>query len=378
MQLTVSVLLPTYNRAGLLVETIDSLLAQTRPVDEILVIDDGSSDDTAARVAAYGAPVRYIHQPNGGKSSALNLGLAQSTGDLVWICDDDDLLLPQACERMATTLEADAGLGYCAARHEDFTFNPVSGETRLKPPGYMKRSQPDELFPDLLIGCHIFQPGLMVRRTVYDQVGPFRKDLTRSQDFEMLLRVARTSRGVQLDEVLFHHREHDGERGSAAERFSMQQANARWIHFHRVIMENLVPDLDDAEILPASVWTDPARATTRQRTAAIKRATIYARNQLWPEAVHAWHEIAEGAGGPLDELERDMMGSATLYSLGCDQLLDDKAVRAAALALKKVSPLGREMLSQVARSLRWRLKLALTKRQFGRAFSLARFILAAR
>jgi hypothetical protein len=217
----------------------------------------------------------------------------------------------------------------------------------------------------------------MVRRTVYDRVGPFREELTRSQDFEMLLRVARANRGVQLDEIVYHHREHAGERGSARERFSARQANAKWIHFHRVIMEPLVADLSDAEILPASIWNDPARQVTRKRTAAIKRATIYARNQLWPEAVAAWHEIATAYEGPLDRLEQDMVGSATLYTLGCDQLIEDRAVRQQALQLKQVSPLGRQIVNQVARSLRWRLKLAIQQGQLARAVHLVRFILTA-
>ena len=374
----VSVLLPTFNRADLIGETIDSVLAQSRQVDEILVIDDGSTDATAQVVARYGDAVTYISKPNGGKSSALNLGLRHATGSLIWICDDDDLLLPHACERLAGRLEANPALGYCAGMHEDFIINPETGEAEIKAPGYLRASKPDEIFPDLLDGCHIFQPGLMVRRTTYDKVGPFREDLVRSQDYEMLLRIARATTGILLEEVVFQHREHLGDRGSATERFSMAQANEKWIRFHRIIMEPLLPDLADSEILPASVWDAPERADTRGRTAAIKRASVYARNQLWPEAANAWTTIAAGRPAPLDAYEEALVKGATLYSLGCDGLLYDKSVRQQVLVLKAQSALGKAILRLIARSLHWRLKAALVDRRFGRAWAILTFLLAAR
>jgi len=354
----ISVILPTYNRAELVGETIDSLLAQSRPVDELLVIDDGSTDNTREVIARYGDAVKYLAKPNGGKASALNYGLKCATGDLIWICDDDDLLLPGACEHMARALSEDPELGFCAGLHEDFTIDEATGEMQIKAPGYQRKSSPEEIFPDLLDGCHIFQPGLLVRRSAYEQVGPFDETLIRSQDYEMLLRLARATRGRLLQEIVFRHREHQGERGSAGERFSMLQANAKWIRYHRLIMEPLMADLGDSEILPASIWNDPARRATRQRTAMLKRASIYARSQLWPEAAATWTQASAGFSGPLDGYEQSLVKGATLYSLGCDALLNDEDVRRTVLALKHCSELGRTIVSLVAGSLRWRLKQA--------------------
>lgn len=376
MTYRVSVILPTYNRADLIGETIDSVLGQTRPVDDILVVDDGSTDTTADIVATYGDAVRYISKPNGGKSSALNLGLAETSGDLVWVCDDDDLLLEDACQRFLDAFDRDPGLGYCAGRHIDFVVDARSGEKQFKAPGYMRSSKPDELFSDLLDGCHIFQPGLMVKRAVYETVGPFNETLIRSQDYEMLLRIARTSRGRLLDETVFHHREHQGDRGSKAERFSMAEANAKWIRFHRIIMEPLIPSLSDAELLPEHIWNAPERAELRGRTAALKRASVYARNQLWPEAAANWGKIALEFKGPLDAYEENLIKEATQHNLGCDQLLDDASVRHDVLGLKRVSPLGKAITRLIARSLLWRLKAALKAGQVGRALSIFRFVIA--
>jgi hypothetical protein len=76
----ISVIVPTFNRASYIEQCLDSLLAQTVPALEILVVDDGSQDDTAQRVARYGSRVTYIHKPNGGKPSAVNLGLQRARG----------------------------------------------------------------------------------------------------------------------------------------------------------------------------------------------------------------------------------------------------------------------------------------------------------
>ena len=81
----VSIIVPTFNRAHYLAECLDSLLAQSIPAHEIIVIDDGSEDGTAALLVGYGERIRYVRKENGGKPSAVNLGLAIASGDLIWI-----------------------------------------------------------------------------------------------------------------------------------------------------------------------------------------------------------------------------------------------------------------------------------------------------
>ncbi len=377
MTARISVIVPTYNRVEYIGETLDSLLAQTQPVGEIWVIDDGSTDGTADYVAGLGDKVQYLAKPNGGKSSALNAGLDQVSGEFIWICDDDDVVLPDASAQLIAPLLKDPGLGYCAGLHDDFMIAKATGKKTIKRPGYRRRSAPDEIFPDLLDGCHIFQPGLLVRRSSYDLVGPFDEKLTRSQDYEMLLRLARATRGILLDGIVFHHREHDGDRGSAKQRFSTADSNARWIEFHRVIMEPLIPDLADAEILPDSIWNNPTHTDTRHRTALLKRASVYARSQLWPEAAETWAQAAQQFDGPLNRFETDIVKGATLYSLGCDGLLEDETVRSTVLDLKHQSVLGREITALLGRSLRWRIKQAVLSGQLRRAATLTRFLIAA-
>ena len=88
--LSVSVVIPTYNRAKLIRRAIDSALRQLRPGDEIIVVDDGSTDNTAAVVTAFGPPVQYFPTPNGGAGRARNVGIDHATGNLVAFLDSDD------------------------------------------------------------------------------------------------------------------------------------------------------------------------------------------------------------------------------------------------------------------------------------------------
>lgn len=373
----VSVILPTYNRADLISDTIESLLAQTRPVDEILVIDDGSTDETAQRVSAFGDQVRYHHKKNGGKSAALNLALTMIDGDCVWICDDDDLLLPDACARLMHEMEADPALDFCAGLHKDFYVDPKTGENVSKEPGYSKASHPDEVFSDALDGCHIFQPGLIVRRTFYDRVGPFDETLNRSQDYEMLLRLTRHGNGRVLPHVVFLHREHQGTRGAASERFTMQEANRKWIKYHRQIIKPLLDDVDDQELLPSDIWNDPSRAATRERTAMIRKGSIFGRHVLWDEALEAWAAIDPVPDAKLCDYEIQLIRMSTGYGLGCAPLLESDAVKAKMQALKAQSPLGRQIVRQLGRSVRWRIKHAVRGGAFGEAVQLTRFMMAA-
>jgi len=112
----VTVLIDTYNYGQYIEEAVESVLAQEFPREqrEILVVDDGSTDDTAQRLKKYGDEIRYIRKPNGGQASAFNLGFAEARGEIVATLDADDLWLPNKLRRVSETFEKnpDAGMVY--------------------------------------------------------------------------------------------------------------------------------------------------------------------------------------------------------------------------------------------------------------------------
>lgn len=370
----VSVILPTYNRAHLIGETLQSLVEQTRRPDEILVIDDGSSDDTPAVLDRFEG-LRVLRTSNRGKASALNLALTLISGDLVWIVDDDDLLLPDACMALSAPLEADPGLDFCAGRHLDFEVDKGTGQKIIRLPGYMRDSSPEQIFPDLLEGCHVFQPGLMVRKRVYDVVGPFNASLVRSQDYEMILRIARHHRGMQIPETVFLHREHGGRRGSAAEGFAASENADKWATFNRRIFLPLLDDLADEELLAAEDFEMLPPALQR-RAARVKRGCVLARQRIWPEAVAAWQEASTMEPAPLAELEREMLARSPNSALGAPELFADKAVRQGLVALSRMTSSGSEMAAILRRASRWHVRAAIRAGDWRHVIRGTRFLLA--
>ncbi|MEY3360998.1 MAG: hypothetical protein RL531_717 [Actinomycetota bacterium] len=108
----VSVVIPAYNAAGYLAPTIESVLAQTyRPI-EVLVVDDGSSDDTVGIARAFGDPIRVIEQENRGPAGARNTGFAAARGDIIALLDADDLWMPARLTACVDLLQSDPTLGF--------------------------------------------------------------------------------------------------------------------------------------------------------------------------------------------------------------------------------------------------------------------------
>jgi glycosyltransferase involved in cell wall biosynthesis len=124
----VSVIIPTWNRAGLVRTAIESALEQNYPHLEVLVVDDGSTDATEDVVKSFGAPVRYIRQANAGAASARNRGIREATGDLVAFLDSDDLFLPGKLQEQVQYFEQRPAtvLVYCW-----FSILDEAGRTRI-------------------------------------------------------------------------------------------------------------------------------------------------------------------------------------------------------------------------------------------------------
>lgn len=164
--------------------------------------------------------------------------------------------------------------------------------------------------------------GLIVRRRVYDEVGPFDEELVRSQDYEMLLRIARRYPGLMLPEVVFLHREHSGVRGTATVSFSASENADRWARFNRDIFTRVLDSLADHELLAPSDLAALPEAQ-RPRACRIKRGCVLARQRMWTEAVKAWRQAAAMDATPLSWLERDFLARSPNSALGAPKLFDN-------------------------------------------------------
>ena len=190
----VSVVIPTYNRADLLPACIDSALRQDYPSFEVLVVDDGSSDNTQDVCRAYGGTIRYIRKRNGGTASALNVGLGAMSGLwFKWLSSDDMFEKGGLSKLMATAVGTTADIVYGDLMEID-SRGRYRGERK-------QRSFSD--YNDLVVELwrHFIGSacGSVMRRSAFDRVGAFDESLGYAEDYEWWLR------GALIHGVGFRH-----------------------------------------------------------------------------------------------------------------------------------------------------------------------------
>lgn len=205
----VSTVIPTYNRREELPRAIDSALAQTYRNQEILVVDDGSTDGTSGMVAQrYGDRVRCIQRPNGGVSSARNHGMREARGEFIALLDSDDEWLPTKIEKQVALLQAhpDWGMVLCDVQRVDPQHRPTDILRRREAIPH----DGDVLVP-LLRMPSLVPASILLRRSVLDSVGGFDESLRTAEDIDFHLRVAAHGGiGVVEEPLVLAMRGHEG------------------------------------------------------------------------------------------------------------------------------------------------------------------------
>ncbi len=180
----VSVVIATYNRAQQVREAIDSVLAQTVPVREIIVVDDGSKDDTREQLLAYGDRVRSFFQANGGASAARNLAMRNATGEWLAFLDDDDVWLPNKIEKQMELAAQNPKLGlvYCS----DYAVDEQLSILYARNAAAENRG---DVFDRLLIKNFIFTSCVIARRDAVEKAGYMDLEFKFAQDWDLWLKV---------------------------------------------------------------------------------------------------------------------------------------------------------------------------------------------
>jgi glycosyltransferase involved in cell wall biosynthesis len=285
----ITVLIPTFNRAEYLGECLDSILAQTVPATQIIVVDDGSTDNTEEVLKPYMNNIEYLRIPQQGKPSAINHGLRMLSGDYLWIFDDDDVALPDALERFVAPLEKYPDYGfsfstffYASTSSENDKIGSILWETKI--PDLTTRGF---LIP-LLEADFIGGAALFARVSCYQKVGRFDPGLIRSQDYEMAIRIARNFKGVQAEGgATFHYRQHKGTRGTQRYNFHFNESTEKWLQFDQMFFRNLYSEIALWEYLP--VWQS---LDDYFRLALLQRISIMASKFLLPEIINDLKSLA--------------------------------------------------------------------------------------
>jgi glycosyltransferase involved in cell wall biosynthesis len=204
---SVSVVIPTYNQSQFLGAAIDSALSQSIPSLEVIVVDDGSTDDTERLLAGYRDRVRSIRQKNLGVGAARNNGARIAKGSLLAFLDSDDIWLPQKLSFQIQRFEKEPALGlvHCGLEFIDGQGTAIGSET-------------DGLEGDVSVHMLLFRrpvilgggSGAVIRKAIFDELGGFDPCLSTSADWDLYYRIASRSRVGFVPDVLLRYRIHTG------------------------------------------------------------------------------------------------------------------------------------------------------------------------
>lgn len=232
-----SLVIPTYNRANLLVETIESALNQTERFSEIIVVDDGSTDKTRDALENFKGRVKLIALKNGGVQRARNTGIIAAQNPLVALCDSDDLLSPDYCRQIAQWMTEHPDIDACYCNFSNFDeLKRWPDKFSLAPDGYFDGGTlVDNQFvvnlPDLYQRTLVFQPlfptGMVITKKLFRKIGGFNPAFNGigAEDWEFTLRVIECGNVALCKTPLAYIRRHAGNDSASSIHMNLGEAS---------------------------------------------------------------------------------------------------------------------------------------------------------
>ncbi len=199
----VSVIIPTYNRANYICEAIDSVLSQTYTDYEIMVIDDGSTDNTKGVLQPYSSKIKYLFQENRGIAAARNYGIRNSTGEFIAMLDSDDQWLPEKLKIQVATISSNPELAFvCSGSYV------IDGDGKIIDIWKKSRKLNSETFDNLYKKDFVLTLTVLLRRTHFEAIDGFDDEYKVSQDYELWLRLAKRYKFYYINLPLAKYRIH--------------------------------------------------------------------------------------------------------------------------------------------------------------------------
>lgn len=180
---SISVIIPTYNRCWILKEAIDSVLSQEYTNFEVIVVDDGSDDATAALLSSYGDDITIIYQENRGVSTARNVGILMAKGDYIAFLDSDDMWLPDKLSCQVDFFQSHPEAAICQT-DEIWIRNGV----RVNPKSRHKKPSGMIFEPSLQL-CLVSPSAVMIQKNLFEEIGLFNEAFPACEDYDLWLRI---------------------------------------------------------------------------------------------------------------------------------------------------------------------------------------------
>jgi glycosyltransferase involved in cell wall biosynthesis len=238
----VSVIIPTYNHGTYVLKTLDSVFAQTFTDYEVIVVNDGSPDDTAelVRPLAESDRIRYFDQPNAGQAGARNRGLAEARGDFIAFLDDDDIWPSDKLEWQVFELDRRSTCGVIAGVARELCGSDGAGRIYGKRPlGVGVNDFKEVTFEEMFKGCPFVSPGqALIRSELLRRLKGFRDSFRGTDDFDLWMRAARETQVLQSTRIALFYRVHPAS--------ASRDLQSMLVNSHKVIQANIV------HVLPGS------------------------------------------------------------------------------------------------------------------------------
>jgi glycosyltransferase involved in cell wall biosynthesis len=367
-----SVIIPTFKRAQLLGDAIRAALAQTHTDREILVVDDGSPDDTRSVASTFGEAVRYFRQENKGKSAALNLGISASKGDAIIVLDDDDLFPPWTVAKHAEALERNAAADFSFGRFVRFRGDRPPSSSNLWDEEFVPTHDPRRLVVKLMENCFLPNPAWAVRRQAQMRVGPYDESMYYSHDYDMILRLARKNEGVFIDDdPVLYQRKHLGQRGPSAEETFKLDTVGKWVKYDSLLFKRLDREWSLSDFRP---FLDERPSMHQEALALLQKGVILFQRKVYDGAIRALTEyrrdLRDRSPDPLElKIATGLLGCR----YGIADLVAKKSLGSDIVHAFRSTHWPLSMRGAFASQVRWRVRTALTAGDVRYALDLAKF-----
>ena len=196
MEKYISVIIPTYNRPDFLKKAIDSVLAQTYPFFELIVVDDGSDEDTAGLVAGYNREIVFIEQENKGPAAARNTGIRAARYEMLAFLDSDDRFVENKLEEQLQVMQKNPALLISHTQETWFRNGRILNQKSKH------NKNGGNIFSQSLKLCAVSMSTVMVRREIFDRFGLFDEEFICCEDYELWLRVSAAQDFLLVDQPL--------------------------------------------------------------------------------------------------------------------------------------------------------------------------------
>ncbi len=285
---TVTAIIPTYNRAGMVGEAVASVLAQTFADLELVVVDDGSTDDTAGALSRFDDPRLAVRRtPNRGVAAARNLGIRLARGRLVAFLDSDDVWLPEKLARQVAFMEH---TGHAASQTQETWIR----RGRRVNPRRVHLKRDGDFFQSALALCLVSPSSAMVRREFLDRLGGFDESLLACEDYDLWLRMLLRGPIGLLDQELTVRR------GGRPD-----QLSARFVGLDLFRIRSL------AKILGTETMSSWHRDCIKKEL--VRKTRIYAggcvKRGRDEEALRVWELVQHSRRGLVESADEDVTGA---------------------------------------------------------------------